>query len=160
MANKTPLVTVIMTTYNHEKYVGEATESVLNQTFDDIELVIVNDGSSDNMEKVIKEFTDERIVYIYQENQGPSVAANNAILASRGKYIAIMSGDDLSHPRRIEKQLSEYQKQNNKKVLFSHCNFIDDDNNSLNGGHFAKEFFNYATNLTFAIRGVYEPLSQ
>ena len=132
MANNTPLVTVIMTTYNHEKYVGEATESVLKQTFDNIELVIVNDGSRDNTEKVIKKFNDERIVYIYQENQGPSIAANNAILASRGKYIAIMSGDDVSHPLRIERQLNEYQKQATKGV-FSHCNFIDDDNNSLDG---------------------------
>ena len=114
MANNTPLVTVIMTTYNHEKYVGEATESVLKQTFDNIELVIVNDGSRDNTEKVIKKFNDERIVYIYQENQGPSIAANNAILASRGKYIAIMSGDDVSLPLRIERQLNEYQKLGDK----------------------------------------------
>ena len=120
MANNTPLVTVIMTTYNHEKYVGEATESVLKQTFDNIELVIVNDGSRDNTEKVIKKFNDERIVYIYQENQGPSIAANNAILASRGKYIAIMSGDDVSHPLRIEKQLNEYQKTRQQKgVIFT-----------------------------------------
>ncbi len=155
MTNNIPLVTVIMTTYNHEKYVGEAIESVLKQTFDDIELVIVNDGSGDNTEKVIKKFTDERIVYLYQENQGPSIAANNAILASRGKYIAIMSGDDVSHPLRIERQLREYQKQNNKRVLFSHCNFIDDDNNSLDGGHFAKEFFNYATKNRFEILNHY-----
>jgi len=70
---KTPLVTVTMTTYNHEKYIGEAIESVLAQTFSDIEVVVVNDGSTDGTESVVKKFSDPRVVYVCQERQGPKI---------------------------------------------------------------------------------------
>ncbi|MBC1296726.1 glycosyltransferase family 2 protein, partial [Nostoc sp. UCD122] len=98
------LISVTMTTYNHDKYIGEAVESILNQTYTNFELIIVNDGSNDKTDEIIRKFRDERITYIYQENQGTSSAINRAILNSRGKYIAFMSGDDICYPHRLETQ--------------------------------------------------------
>jgi len=73
------LVSVVMITYNHQKYIAEAIRSVLNQTFHNFELVIVNDGSTDKTDEIIRGFEDNRINYIFQENQGPSSAINTAI---------------------------------------------------------------------------------
>ena len=132
MENNAPLISVTMITYNHEKYISEAIESVLNQTFTDFELIIVNDGSTDKTEEIIKNCQDNRIVYIYQENQGPSTAINNAILGAKGKYVAIMSGDDVSHLHKLERQY-EYISQSKYKVIFSWVDFIDDDSKFMKG---------------------------
>ena len=137
-----PLISVTMTTYNHEKYIAESIHSILDQTLQDFELVIVNDGSTDNTEQIIKSFHDPRIKYIYQENQGPSACANTALRNSQGKYIALMSGDDVSYPTRLEVQYNEYIK-GKPRLLFSHCNLIDDDSKLLEGEHFASSFFNH-----------------
>lgn len=143
MAVSTPLVSVVMTTYNHEKYIAEAIKSVLEQTFTDFELIIINDGSSDNTDEIIKLFlSDKRIIYICQDNQGPSVAVNNGILTAKGKYIALMSGDDVCYPERLEKQY-QYLDTNGQKIAFSWVDFIDDDSQLILGKHFAKHFFNY-----------------
>ena len=84
MSGDIPLISVVMATYNHEKYIAEAIQSILDQTFTDFELVIINDGSTDRTDEIIKTVKDARIVYIAQKNQGPSVAINNGILAARG----------------------------------------------------------------------------
>lgn len=121
-----------MTTYNHEKYIAEAINSVLEQTFKDFELIIVNDGSTDKTDEIIKTFLDnldnERIVYINQENQGISTATNNGILAAKGKYIAWFSGDDVFYPQKLEKQWN-FISQHNSKIIFSLFDVIDDNSN-------------------------------
>ncbi len=139
---KEPLISVTMTTYNHKKYIAEAIQSILDQTFQDFELVIVNDGSTDNTEQIIKSFHDPRIKYIYQENQGPSACANTALRNAQGKYIALMSGDDVSYPNRLEIQYNEYIK-GQPRILFSHCDFIDDEGKIIESEHFALTFFNH-----------------
>jgi Glycosyl transferase family 2 len=135
-----PLVSISMVTYNHEKYVADAIRSVLGQTFRDLELVVVNDGSTDATADRIAAFDDSRLVVIHQENQGPSAATNRALTACRGKYVALFSGDDVCHPDRIERQLEEYAR-GPRGVLFAGCDFIDDDGRPLTGGHFAERIF-------------------
>lgn len=131
-----------MTAYNHEKYICEAIESILNQTFKDFELIIVNDGSTDKTHEIIRKFDDPRIVYISQENQGPSAAANAAFSVAKGKYVALMSGDDVCFPQRLEKQY-DYLSQSNSKIVFSWVEFIDDNSNIILGEHYCKNFFNH-----------------
>jgi glycosyltransferase involved in cell wall biosynthesis len=138
----TPLISVVMITYNHEKYIAESIESVLKQTFEDFEFIIVNDGSNDGTDEVIRSFQDPRITYIYQENQGPSAATNNGILVSRGKYIALMSGDDACYPQRLEIQY-QYLNSSGKKIVFSWVDFVDDDSQPFTGEHFAQNYFNH-----------------
>lgn len=132
MKKDTPLISITMITYNHEKYISEAIQSVLNQTFVDFELIIVNDGSTDKTEEIIKAFQDSRIIYIFQENQGPSIAINEAILTAKGKYIAIASGDDISYPHRLQRQY-EYISQSNYKIISSWINTIDDESKTIEG---------------------------
>src|SRR4051812_39046345 len=108
MASQAPLVSVNLVTYNHEDYIASAIRSVLDQTCRDLELVIVDDGSTDRTGEVVKSFHDPRIRYHYQKNQGPNAATNHGIAACRGKFVALMSGDDVCHPKRVQRQLEEY----------------------------------------------------
>ncbi len=139
--NRTPLVTVSMVTYNHKKYIAQAIDSVLGQSFKDLELVVVDDGSTDGTGDIVKKFNDPRISYIRQENQGPSVAANTALLNAKGRYIALMSGDDVSLPVRVERQLEEYGKEGRARLLFSYNDCIDDEGRIIAGEHPAKDLF-------------------
>lgn len=112
-----PLLSVIMITYNHAKYIREAIESILTQTYQNFELVIVDDGSTDRTSQIISRFADQRIIKLKQRNNGPSSALNEGIKKSHGEYIALMSGDDLSLPTRLEFQLSQI-KQSQADIIF------------------------------------------
>jgi glycosyltransferase involved in cell wall biosynthesis len=106
-----PKISVVMICYNHEKYIGEAINSILSQTYSNFELIIVNDGSTDNTSKIIQEFKDPRIIVVEQENSGPSIALNTGINKSRGQFIAFMSGDDISLQDRLMKQIEQIKSQ-------------------------------------------------
>lgn len=100
-----PLVSVIIPTYNREKYVVEAIESVLVQTYKNLEIIVVDDGSTDGTEKILEPYRD-RVVYIYQENQGPSAARNTGIRRANGQFIAFLDSDDLWLPEKLEVQVA------------------------------------------------------
>src|SRR6266478_4147759 len=142
MPSSSPLVSVNMVTYNHEPFIASSILSVLNQTCKDLELVVTDDGSTDRTSEVVKSFHDPRVVYQYQKNQGPSAATNTGIAACRGKFVALMSGDDVCHPERLQRQLEAYGT-TGRKVLFSRVDFIDDDGAPLSGGHYALSVFDH-----------------
>lgn len=105
---KKPKVSVIMPVYNSERYLRQAIESVLSQTYQDFELIIVDDGSTDNSQAIIKEYAgkDKRIYYAFhEENRGVSAARNTALSMAQGEWIAIIDSDDAWHPERLEKLL-------------------------------------------------------
>jgi len=99
-----PKVTVLMPAYNAGKYIGEAIASVLEQSFTDFELLIINDGSTDDTEKIIRSFKDPRIVLISQENKGVSAALNLGLSHARANYIARFDADDICLPNRLKVQ--------------------------------------------------------
>lgn len=99
-------ISVILPVYNGEEFLTKAIESVLAQTYSDFEFIIVNDGSTDNSEKLIKSFSDKRIILLQQENKGAAYARNYAINNSKGTYLALMDCDDLSKPDRLERQIN------------------------------------------------------
>lgn len=104
----TPKVTVLMPAYNAEKYIAEAIDSILNQTFTDFEYLIIDDGSTDNTWKIIQEYArkDQRIVAVLNEkNLRISATLNRGIDLAKGEYIARMDADDWSYPERLEKQV-------------------------------------------------------
>lgn len=140
MTTPRPTVSISLVTYNHKKYIAESIRSILNQTFTDLELVVVDDGSTDGTPEVIASFDDPRIHSIRQKNGGPGAATNRALDACRGRYVALMSGDDVAVPHRIQTQLDEYVR-SGPGMLFSACDFIDDDSRPLPGGHFADRWF-------------------
>ena len=100
-----PLVSVVMPVYNAEKYLHEALDSILGQTYTNFEFIIVDDGSTDNSRRIIEDYRDKRIkLLLHKKNKGIVTALNDGIAAARGKYIARMDADDISDPTRIEKQ--------------------------------------------------------
>jgi glycosyltransferase involved in cell wall biosynthesis len=100
------MISVILPVYNGAAYLKEAIESILNQTYTNFELIIINDGSIDTSEKIIKFFCDSRIIYLYQENQGLAATLNNGIKIAKGKYIARQDQDDISLPDRFKRQIA------------------------------------------------------
>lgn len=102
--SKPPQISVIMSVYNGEKYLCEAIESILNQTFYDFEFIIIDDGSSDKTAKIINSYNDSRIKFFSQSNHGLVYSLNFAINLAEGVYVARMDADDISLPTRLEKQ--------------------------------------------------------
>ena len=115
--NNTDLISVIIPTYNRAHLIKRSAQSVLNQTYKNLELIIVDDGSTDNTKEVIDSLNDERIVYIKQENQGAAAARNTGIDIAKGKYIAFQDSDDVWHSDKLEKQIY-ILKENNADIVF------------------------------------------
>jgi glycosyltransferase involved in cell wall biosynthesis len=99
-------VTILMPAHNAAKYIGDAIRSVLEQSFTNFELLIVNDGSKDNTEAMVRSFTDKRIVLLNQLHGGVSHALNNGLSVAKGKYIARFDADDICLSHRLEKQFN------------------------------------------------------
>ncbi len=99
-------VTVIIPTYNQDSYISEAIDSVLNQTYQDFEIVITNDGSTDQTLQIIREKKDPRIRYFsFDQNQGVSTAANHCIRQARGELIAILDSDNIFYQINLKSKL-------------------------------------------------------
>jgi glycosyltransferase involved in cell wall biosynthesis len=99
-----PVISVLMAAYNVENYIGEAIDSILNQTFNDFEFIIIDDASTDGTQSVIKKYNDRRIKLIENKtNMKLAASLNKGLRSAQGKYIVRMDADDISHPQRIEK---------------------------------------------------------
>jgi len=128
---KNPKISVIMSVYNSEKYLREAIESVLNQTFTDFEFIIVNDGSTDNSPKIIKSHNDERIRIINNEkNIGLTKSLNKALKQGKGEYIARQDADDVSLPNRFEMQV-KYLESHPEVVLLGTSFYLIDETGEI-----------------------------
>lgn len=101
-----PSVSVLFPVYNGAPYLKDAINSILNQSFDDFELIIIDDGSKDGSASIVQQFDDPRIRFFAQENIGLAATLNRTIKLSRGKYLARQDQDDLSLPKRFEKQVA------------------------------------------------------
>ncbi len=120
-------VSVIMPVYNKEKYIEATIKSVQEQTYENWEIVIIDDCSSDASSKIIKRYVDndERIRYYKNEkNLGAAGSRNRAIELAKGRYIAFLDSDDLWMPNKLEKQI-DYMSQNEYAFCYSACNVID-----------------------------------
>jgi glycosyltransferase involved in cell wall biosynthesis len=122
-----PPVSVIMAVYNGERYITDAIESVLGQTHQDFEFVIVNDGSTDRTQAIIDEYSarDERIRTIAQENSDQPTSLNRALVAATNDWVAVLDADDVCMPHRLETQLQALQRQPSVRVLGSYSFWID-----------------------------------
>ena len=122
-----PTISVVLPAFNCEKYIGEAIQSVLQQTFSDFEFIIINDGSTDKTEGIIRSFVDNRIVYKKNEsNKGLVYSLNKGVDLAKGKYIARMDGDDICLPGRFKKQLDYLEQNRNVDVLATVVILIDE----------------------------------
>jgi glycosyltransferase involved in cell wall biosynthesis len=100
------VVSIIIPTYNRAHLVAEAIESALDQTNSDFELIVVDDGSTDNTEEIVRSFRDDRLKYVKQSNQGVSAARNTGIATAKGEFIAFLDHDDLFLPEKVSVQLA------------------------------------------------------
>lgn len=121
-----PLVSAIIPTYNHATYVIEAVESVLAQTHKNIEIIVVDDGSSDNTRDVLAPYMP-RIRYIYQQNQGLSAARNAGIRNAGGSYVAFLDADDVWLPEKISSQVADIVRHDRCGLITCGCYFCDED---------------------------------
>lgn len=123
-------VTVIIPNYNQSHYVGDAIRSVLNQTYRDFEIIVVDDGSTDNSREVVAQFGD-RVRYIWQENKGLAGARNTGIHAAQGKLIGLLDADDEWLPRYLENMLLLVDRFPNAAVYYCSAQGIDAEGNDL-----------------------------
>lgn len=127
-----PKISVVMSVYNGKKYLKEAIESILNQTFKDFEFIIINDGSTDKTERIIKNYNDLRIKLINnKKNIGLTKSLNKGLRIAKGKYIVRQDADDVSLPRRLEKQINVLEGDKNLGMVASWIKLIDEEGKYL-----------------------------
>lgn len=129
-----PLVTVITPIYNGEKTISYTIESVLNQTYKNFEMIIVDDISTDKTREIVERYVkkDKRIKYfLLDEKGGASMARNFALSKAKGEYIAFLDGDDIWHKEKLEKQI-KFMQDNNYYFTYTDYEYIDENNNELN----------------------------
>ena len=134
MKNNSPKITVMLASYKHPLWIGEAIESVVNQTFNDFELIIVDDGSNDGSSEIIKEYAkkDSRIKYdIFPENKGAVIATKRCYDLSSGEYLAIINSDDSWELDKLEKQVFVLDGNKGVGAVFGMSRFIDGKSNSM-----------------------------
>lgn len=148
--NKTDNITVIMPAYNAEKTVREAVNSVIAQTVKDWELIVIDDGSTDNTVAILTELadSDSRIRFLQNEkNSGVSYTRNRAVTLATGKWIAFLDSDDIWQPQKLQKQLELSEKYPEMVVCYTASSFIDESGKPFEYVMQAIEELNYKTLL-------------
>jgi len=126
------LVSIIMPSWNTERFIAETIQSVIDQTYTNWELLIVDDCSTDNTDAVVASFKDDRIKYFHNEkNSGAALTRNKAMREAQGEWIAFLDSDDLWLPEKLEKQI-KFMVENGYSLSFTEYEKIDEDSKPLN----------------------------
>ena len=144
-----PLVSIVMPAYNHEKFVGEAIDSVLNQTWQHLELIIIDDGSTDKTADIVKAYDDPRVHYFHQDNQDAYNALNAGLEKTNGDFIGIINSDDVFHTARIETLLA-LMSEHNAQAIFSDVSPIDAESAPLSDPEFGWNHWHQANRRFYA----------
>ncbi len=115
---KKDLVSVVIPAYNHEKFIGEALDSALNQSHSAMEVIVIDDGSTDATGSIVNDYRDSRVVYVYQENQDAFNALNRGFKMAKGNFISVLNSDDKYHPDRL-RRLIDVQKKRKAACIFT-----------------------------------------
>jgi glycosyltransferase involved in cell wall biosynthesis len=127
-----PLVSVVIATYNMSEYLPLAVRSALDQTYQNIEVLIVDDGSTDDTRKVVQPLLDDpRVRYLFQENKGQAAAKNHGIRESRGDYVAFLDADDMWAPEKLQLQIPLFLRTESVGVVYSRVLYIDESGKEL-----------------------------
>jgi len=132
-----PKISVIVPVYNVEQYLSQCLDSIINQTFRDVEIICINDGSTDNSGKVLEEYAqkDDRVKILNQENQGASIARNSGLDFAKGEWICFVDSDDITHPQMLEITYNQATLNNVDIVQYKYKEFTTGNinyNNSIN----------------------------
>lgn len=139
------IVSVIIPVYNAEKYISETIDSVLNQTYQKIQIVLVDDCSNDSSGRIIADYVKEHdnVVYHLQEkNGGAAVARNTALALAKGRYVAFLDSDDLWYPQKIVKQL-QLMNTKNVAICYTAIDMIDEEGQQIKGKRKVVEMIDY-----------------
>ena len=120
-----PKLSIILSVYNGEKYLHEAIDSILRQTFTDYEFIIINDGSTDNTKHLLEEYSDSRIRLFHQRNIGLTRSLNKGLKIAKGGYIARQDADDISLPERLSREVDFLDQNPDVGLVGTHVAFID-----------------------------------
>lgn len=132
MSREQPLVSVVLPTYNRAHFIGQAITSVLNQTYENIELIVVDDGSTDDTDGVIRTFNDERLRYAkLPRNVGRSAARNKALEIARGEFIAFLDSDDYFLPGKLEQQVNFLSKNPNFHMVYTASGCVESEDEPI-----------------------------
>ncbi len=152
-----PELSVVMPAYQHEKFVGEAIESVLKQGLRNLELVVIDDGSKDRTGEIVRAYAekDKRVRYVYQENQDAYNALNHGLRIAKGRWLAIINSDDIFHPQRFERLFAS-QAQSGAACLFSDVSPVDDQGQPIPGpDHFWHQWHQRNRDYFFRMQDLY-----
>lgn len=130
----TPKISIVMASYNYEKYISESIESVLNQTVSNFELIIIDDASKDDSDEIIKKYAkrDARVFYLLHEvNKGLYETSNEGLSICRGEYIAFIDSDDIWEKNKLEKQLDILERNHSVDVVYTDASTIDEKSNPI-----------------------------
>ena len=142
------MLSVIMPVFNEEKYIAQAIDSIICQTYSNFEFIIINDGSSDSSIDIIKSYNDKRIRVIDNgKNIGISQSLNKGINISQGEYIARMDANDIATQNRFEMQIN-YLENNEVTLVGTHHDIINE--NSVVIGHASQRYFHYLPLLNYS----------
>ena len=141
------LISVVMPAYNRESVIDKAIDSVLCQTYRDIELIVVDDGSTDNTSRAIQSIKDARLKYFYQENAGACVARNKGVELSQGEFVAFHDSDDIWHKDKLEKQMRVMEATNADLVFCKLIKYYNNGETQLLPGAIKEGFLNPVENL-------------
>jgi glycosyltransferase involved in cell wall biosynthesis len=145
---KTPSLTVLMPVYNTEKYLREAIDSILQQTFTDFEFLIIDDCSTDYSPEIISSYTDPRIrVVRNEENMGMSATLNKGIQLCHTELIARMDADDISYPERLEKQYDFFQSNPGHALLYTWAKEITVHKETVGVEEYRPSYYYYCSNF-------------
>lgn len=135
-----PSLSVIMPVYNGERFLEETVESVLNQTFTDFEFIVIDDGSTDDTLRILRDFEDERIKIIEQEHRGLTKSLNRGIKIAEGDYIGRMDCGDIADEERFEVEIDFLEREDDIYGVGSWAELIDEDGNSLGSRKYPVDF--------------------
>jgi glycosyltransferase involved in cell wall biosynthesis len=126
-----PKISVIIPTYNRSELLKEAIKSVLNQSYSDFEIIVVDDGSTDDTRAVVTSYNSSKIIYFFQENRGRSSARNRGIKLARGEYVAFLDSDDIFMPNKLELQAGFLDENESYGMVYSYAKNVDEDGQCL-----------------------------
>lgn len=126
-----PLISVVIPSYNHEKFIRECVDSVLEQTYENFELIIIDDGSKDGTADILKSYNDNRIQLVFQENAGAHNAINRGLSLAKGEYLTILNSDDIYMKNRFELIMEYLLKNPEVSMASSYIEIIDANSKKL-----------------------------
>ena len=143
------LVSVVIPVYNSEKYLEECLNSVISQTYQNIEIIVIDDGSTDSSPDILKRYSD-RVSVLSKKNNGLASALNLGISKMKGHWFKWFSPDDVMYPYTIETLIDEAKKYSDNAIIYSNWNIIDDTSNVLR--EFCESDYNYLSDFDYNIR--------